>query len=111
MIENNLPGDCDMISVAGAGKDIMDNPDGFVATQIGISKKLHDIKTVFLMHHTGCGACIGHNTFENIEVERAHHVSEMIKTAEVIKAKHPDMEVKMILAEIFENGEVEIKDV
>lgn len=108
MIENNLPGDCDMISVAGAGKDIVANPDGFVATQIDLSFKLHATKTVLLMHHTDCGAYGGHAAFENLEVEHAHHISEMTKAAEVIKSKHPDMEVKMLLAEHQEDGSFKV---
>jgi len=111
MSENNLAGDCDMISVAGAGQDIVVNPDGFVAAQVDLSFKLHSTKVVFLMNHMDCGAYGGHTTFENIEVERAHHLSEMIKAAEIIKAKHPDMEVKMILANIGEDGLVMIENI
>lgn len=111
MSENNLAGDCDMISVAGAGKDIVNNPDGFVAAQVDLSSKLHAAKTVLLMHHTDCGAYGGHAAFENLEVERAHHFSEMSKAAEAIKAKHPDMEVKMVLANIAEDGLVTIESV
>jgi carbonic anhydrase len=111
MVEKNLAGDCDMISVAGAGKDIVDNPDGFVATQIDLSSKLHATKTVLLMNHMDCGAYGGHTAFENLETERAHHISEMTKAAETIKAKRPDMEVKMILANIDENGTVTIENI
>lgn len=111
MSENNLAGDCDMISVAGAGKDIVVNPDGFVVTQVDLSSKLHATKTVLLMNHMDCGAYGGHAAFENLEAERAHHLSEMTKAAEIIKAKHPDMEVKMILANIDESGLVTIENV
>ncbi|MFH1088809.1 MAG: carbonic anhydrase [Candidatus Uhrbacteria bacterium] len=109
--ENHLPGDCDMISVAGAGKDVLVNPDGFVATQIGLSKKLHDTKTVLLMHHMDCGAYGGHSAFENLEAEKEFQVSEMKKIKEIIESKNSEMEVKMLLAHIDDDGEVEIEAV
>ena len=49
MEEKGIMNDCDMISVAGISKAIADNPDSeeakFILNQIGLSIKLHNIKT------------------------------------------------------------------
>lgn len=111
MSKNNLAGDCDMISVAGAGKDIVVNPDGFVATQVDLSCKLHETKIVLLMHHTDCGAYGGHTAFSSLEDERAHHLDEMAKAEEVIKSRHPEVEVKKILTVINDDGSILIEDI
>jgi carbonic anhydrase len=111
MADKNLPGDCDMISVAGAGKDLAANPEGFVATQVNLSCQLHETKTILLMHHTDCGAYGGHAAFPSREDERAHHLAEMAKAEEVIKGKHPEIEVKKILAVMSDDGSVAIEEV
>ncbi|MFH1253523.1 MAG: carbonic anhydrase [Candidatus Uhrbacteria bacterium] len=109
--ENNLPGDCDMISVAGAGKDILINPEGFVATQVVLSKKLHDTKTILLMHHTDCGAYGGHAAFESLEAEKAFQINEMNKIKTIIQSQNSELAVKMLLAEIDADGKVAIEEI
>lgn len=60
MEEKGIMNDCDMISIAGISKAIADNPDSeeskFILNQIGLSIKLHNTKTLYIMHHTDCGA-------------------------------------------------------
>ncbi|KKT70004.1 MAG: hypothetical protein UX09_C0042G0002 [Candidatus Uhrbacteria bacterium GW2011_GWE2_45_35] len=111
LADKNLPGDCDMISVAGAGKDIVANPDGFVATQVDLSCKLHETKIILLMHHTDCGAYGGHTAFPSLEDERAQHLGDMAKTEEIIKSKHPEVEVKKILAVMNDDGSIIVEEV
>lgn len=111
MIKNNLSGDCDMISVAGAGKDLVANPDGFVSVQVSLSVKLHATKTVLLMHHTDCGAYGGHSTFENLDAEKKFQISEMKKAGEIIQSKNPGIKIKMLLADIKDDGVVEIEEI
>jgi len=111
MTVNNLVGDCDMISVAGVGKDIIANPDGFVATQVSLSKKLHDTKTVLLIHHMDCGAYGGHDAFESREAEKNFQIEEMKKAAIIIIEKQPGMVVKMLLADHLEDGSFKVVEV
>jgi carbonic anhydrase len=52
-------GDYDLVSIAGAGKDLLSENSAerdFILKQISISKKLHDIKTVYVLMHDNCGA-------------------------------------------------------
>ncbi|MCH8049361.1 hypothetical protein IH979_01475 [Patescibacteria group bacterium] len=51
--KNNLYDDVDIISFAGAAKNINDEEEGPVETQIDLSKRLHSINTVILMNPYG----------------------------------------------------------
>lgn len=110
--EKGIMNDCDMISVAGIAKVIADNPESpeakYVLKQFELSKKLHATKTLYLMHHTDCGAYGGHKAFANLEEEKAKYLADMEKAREVIKSLAPDLEVKFVLADIKDDGGVEI---
>lgn len=113
--EKGIMDDCDMISVAGIAKVIADNPESpeakYVLNQFELSKKLHNTKTLYLMHHTDCGAYGGHRAFASLEEENAKYKADMEKAREVIKTIVPDLEVKLILADIQDNGKIEIKEI
>ena len=115
MEEKGIVDDCDMISVAGIAKVIADDPESpeakYVLKQFELSKKLHNTQTLYLMHHTDCGAYGGHKAFANLEEERAKYIADMEKACEVIKSVVPELEVKMVLADILGSGEIEIKEV
>jgi carbonic anhydrase len=100
--------DCDIVSLAGAGKAIVSGePQSWHDTafdMIGLSKKLHGTKTLILMHHTDCGAYGGRSAFDSLEAEREKHVADMKKAKEIIGAQHPDLEIKLALAHIEPAG-------
>lgn len=104
-------GDADIISFAGASKNINDEEAGPVEQQIDLSKKLHKIKTLILMNHTDCGGYGGREAFESPEAERMHHLNELRKAKEDIAAKYPDLTIKLALANIEESGEVRIEEI
>lgn len=103
--------DCDIISIAGAAKDIIENSEGFLASQIEISKNLHGINTVILMNHTDCGGYGGSAKHENATAEREFHVSELGKARDIIATKYPDLNIKLMLAQIHEDGKIEISEI
>jgi carbonic anhydrase len=108
---NNLYNDVDIISLAGAAKDIAQTDDSVAETQVDLSKKLHDIKTVILMNHTDCGGYGGRAAFDSDEAEREGHVADMRAAKAKIVAKHEGVEVKIALAKIGEGGAVEIEEI
>lgn len=95
----NLYGDADVISVAGACKGLNDEQGGFLDNQIDLSKKLHDIKTIVLVNHTDCGAYGGCSAFATPEAEREHHTAELRKAKEYLEKKHQGVTVKIMLAD------------
>ena len=113
--EQNLLGNCDIVSVAGAAKNIA-SPENdfereFLMKQIEISKKLHGITDVILMNHTDCGAYGGRSVFASSEEEKKKHFEDMEQAAEMILKKYPDVNVKKILADIDDSGNVALVNV
>jgi len=115
LASKNLVNDCDIISVAGIAKAIADDPDSadaqFVLKQIALSKKLHDTKIIYLMHHTDCGAYGGHSAFSDLVTEKTKYREDMQKAKGVIEGLVSGVEVKFAIADILDNGRVEIKEV
>jgi carbonic anhydrase len=111
--ENSLLGDCDIISVAGAIKNLA-SPDSpadkdFLLGQIGVSVRLHGINKAILLNHTDCGAYGGSSKFNSSEEEREFHIKEMERAKSVILEKYPGLEVEMILGKISPSGEVDLE--
>ena len=73
----------DFVGFAGATKDL-----DTVMTQIDISKKLHCIDQVVLIHHENCGAYGAESTPER-------HAQDLQKAKEKILAKYPDLKVDL----------------
>lgn len=109
MNENNLYDDCDIISLAGAAKDLVDDPNGYLANQIDLSIKLHQTKTIILMHHTDCGGYGGRDQHETAEAEHDFHIDQMKQAQATLNQKYPEVDVKLMLADIKEGGRIEIE--
>lgn len=108
--EKGIMDDCDIISVAGISKSIAEDENStdakFILNQIELSVKLHDTKTLYLIHHTDCGAYGGHSAFEDLETEKQKYNSDMAKAKELINTKFSDLEVKLVLVSIEDSGKV-----
>lgn len=106
MERENLYGDADVVAAAGAVKNIVDphapSDREFILRQIGISKRLHDIKDVVLMNHTDCGA------YGN--VPRSMHLDHLEKAAESIRIAFSDLNVRRALVNIASDGTVTIEE-
>ena len=112
MANNKLTNDTDVISIAGAAKDVNDQSmGGAVAGQLALSKKLHDINTIVLMNHTDCGGYGGRSAFESREAEWQNHVDALNGAAAILKATYPDVTIKKTIADINDDGSIEIKEV
>lgn len=102
--ERGLVGACDEVSVAGAIKSIVDDPNGPAAQtlfkQIELSKTLHHIDTVILMNHTDCGAYGGRATFTSLTEEREKHTQDMLAVRGLITSRFPELTVETVLADI-----------
>ncbi len=106
--EKNLLGDCDIISVAGAAKNLSspekESERDFLFKQIDISQNLHRVSEIILINHTDCGAYGGSSAFRSKEEERRKYFEDMGRAAKIILEKYPELNVKTILADIDENG-------
>lgn len=111
MEEKGLYDDCDIISLAGAGKDLAEDANGYLANQIDLSVKLHETKTIILMHHTDCGGYGGRSKFESLDEERSFHIAEMEKSEKILNEKYPELTVKKALVHLNEDGTMEIEEI
>lgn len=111
MDSNGLYDDTDIISIAGAAKDLNVEGSNVLEGQIDLSKSLHSINTVILMNHTDCGGYGGREAFESVEAERAHHEEELKRAKEKLISKYDDIKVKMVIADIKDDGSISIEEV
>jgi len=113
--QNDLTGDCDLISVAGASKCIADSSvpaeTEFLLKQIGLSHDLHGIKHLIFMHHLDCGAYGGSAAFASPEEEHDRHVMDLTRTRDVLKQKYPELEIKMVIAKLDDAGALSFEHV
>ncbi|MBI4086267.1 MAG: hypothetical protein HY433_03460 [Candidatus Liptonbacteria bacterium] len=110
--ENNLLDDCDIVSVAGAAKNIAapehESEREFIMKQIETSKRLHGITDLILKNHTDCGAYGGRNAFSSRDEERKKHSDHLMKAAEIVKGKYPELRVRTLLADTEDSGKINI---
>jgi len=103
MNKNDLIGDCDVVSIAGSSKDLVDGSkevQDFILKQINISYNLHNARKVVLIHHSDCGAYKATYSFPDAEAEFAQQLEDMNAAEEIIKNCFENIEVKKIWAEM-----------
>jgi len=105
MEEQQLLGDADVVSMAGAAKNFLDaNVQATALRQVEISKTLHGMKEVHLINHTDCGAYGGKAAFDGDEAEHRKHVEDMTSAAQVIHDAFPELTVVKWLAHLEGEG-------
>ncbi len=110
--EENLLGDCDEVSWAGAGKDLVDGtPEekAFCLKQIHLSHQLHHADTVFLLHHSQCGAYAQAYSFADTKEEQDRQAQDMEKAETAIKFRFPQLKVRHFWAELLDDEGKEIE--
>jgi len=108
METNGLMGDVDLVSIAGAAKNIVSpETQAFALRQIEISKTLHEMKCVHLVNHTDCGAYGGKKAFADDKAEYEKLTGDLKEARDIVKAKWPELEVGLWLAHIDEANEHE----
>jgi carbonic anhydrase len=110
-----MTGDCDLVSVAGAAKNISNPSDSFdtpfVMKQVGLSHDLHHVKKIVLMNHLDCGAYGGAKAFGSPEEEKAKHIADLKAAGQMVKEKYADVEVTLVLAKLNEDGTVGVEEI
>lgn len=91
----------DFRTEVGSSKAIIDSNDdrARLFSLIETSKRLHDIKEVWLIDHIDCGAYGGSKEFETEEEEREFHSNKLEEASKVIAEQFPDLAVKKIYAD------------
>ena len=103
MKEQGYMGDCDVVSLVGASKELVDGHkeiSELILKQIDISKSLHSAKQVILLHHSDCGAYNFSYEFSSPEEEKVKQLEDMEEAEEIIHQQFADIEVIKIWAEM-----------
>ena len=99
----NIGTDCDLITRAGGIQDIVRPKDksycDCLLRDSGVSAKLHNAKTVYIINHADCGAYGGFN-FQAGEKEFARHKKDMIKAKSEILKEFPELSIKLYYGEL-----------
>ena len=109
MQANGYLGDCDVVGLAGASKELVDGGHQtreLILKQIDISCDLHHASEVILLHHSDCGAYKASYSFKNVDEEKAKQTEDMNRAEEIIKERFKDINIKKVWAKMLdEHGE------
>lgn len=109
MDAQELTENCDIISIAGGVKNLVEPSDPADRTvllkQIELSKKLHGISAVYLVNHEDCGAYGGKQAFESCAQETEYHRRHLCNAADILFALYPDFTFHCYIARL--NGVLE----
>lgn len=110
--ETNLVGDYDLVSIAGAQKNVV-NPEtkDFFMNQLAISVRLHKPKAVILLAHQDCGAYGGSKAFANWAEEKAKYIEDLNSAEVAIKAAYPEMYVAKLIVTFDESWKIRFENV
>ena len=103
-------GDYDLVSIAGAGKDLLSKNSAerdFILKQINISKKLHDMKIVYVLMHDNCGAYGISDALKEYDVQ----VRDLRQIKSELSTAVPGVEVKGFIVKGVSIGMLSIEPV
>ncbi len=92
----------DLVKVAGGAKALAGGPSperDFVLNQVKTSIRLHGAKRVILMLHRDCGAYGGSKNFENGDVERKNHETQLRAAKDFLADEIPGVAVDAYFAD------------
>ena len=106
-----IKGQFDLISVAGASKDIVDGSEEIrnnFLKHIGVSVNLHQVKKIIIFHHSDCGAYAQDYQFSSTEQEQKKQLADMEKAKAIIIEKYPKVEIVFVWGELQDGDGEEI---
>ena len=113
IIESDLfDGGFDVISLAGASKDLVDGTEEIknnFLKHIGVSVDLHQVRKIIIFHHSDCGAYALDYKFGSPEEEKEKQLEDMKKSKEIILEKYSKVEVVFVWGELRDKDGAEIE--
>lgn len=102
--ESNLfEGGFDVISLAGASKDLVDGNEEIknnFLKHIGVSVDLHQVEKIIIFHHSDCGAYAQDYQFGSPEEEREKQFEDMKKARVTILERYSKVKVVFVFGEL-----------
>ncbi len=98
----------DLVSVAGAGKDLLSSDTAerdFILKQLKISKELHEIKNIYILMHDNCGAY----AISDPAAEEKTQTQHLTTIAQQLRHEFPDLQVKGLIIAGVPSGNLRLK--
>ena len=97
IVERGLVDDgVDVIRVAGAAKSLgrpgEEEARAFLLGQLEISKKLHDVREMYLVNPVDCGT-YGLENVRDTKAELATHVKDLVAARQLLETRFPDTSI------------------
>ncbi len=109
---SGIPDLHDLISVPGGARDVNSTESCLYRSIEDVSIGLHHIKHILLIQHTDCGAYGGRaNCGGTEEADYAFQLEELRKSGDALKQAHPELDVRLALAHIKEDGTIDFENV
>lgn len=105
-------GGFDIISLAGASKDIVDGNEEVknnFLKHVGVSVDLHQVEKIIIFHHSDCGAYALDYKFGSLEEEKKKQLEDMKKAKEIILEKYSGVKVVFVWGELRDEEGEEIE--
>ena len=105
-------GGFDIISLAGASKDIVDGNEEVknnFLKHVGVSVDLHQVEKIIIFHHSDCGAYALDYKFDSLEEEKKKQLEDMKKAKEIILEKYSGVKVVFVWGEMKDEKGEEIR--
>jgi len=105
-------GGFDVISLAGASKDLVDGSEEVknnLMKHISISADVHKVEKIILFHHSDCGAYALDYEFSSAQEEKEKQLEDMKKAKAIILEKYPEIEVVFVWGELKDKNGDEIE--
>ena len=112
MEKQGYMGDCDVVSLAGASKELVDGSEqvrDLIMKQIKVSYELHGARQVILLHHSDCGAYKLSYNFASPEQEKEKQLEDTKKASDLILKIFPDINIITIWAQLLDPSGEEVK--
>ena len=105
-------GGFDVISLAGASKDLVDGSEEVknnLMKHISISADVHKVEKIILFHHSDCGAYALDYEFSSAQEEKGKQLEDMKKAKAIILEKYPEIKIVFVWGELKDGNGDEIE--
>ena len=113
--QKGLVADTDIVSVAGACKDLATTPPDcktdHVMAMIVLAYEKHGVRNIILTQHQDCGAYGGQEAFASAEAEEIKLIADMKKVKEQLVGRFVDLKAQMYWIKKTENDQWEFEEI
>lgn len=103
-------GSYDLVSAAGAGKDLLSAEIGdvnFLLKQIRLSQKLHGIEEIVILYHDNCGAY----GLADLAEEEIAQKKDLAEIENLLQANFPELKTRIYIIKGVKEGGLSLQEI